>query len=140
MMSDIPRAGTEGWYHYYAQKIDELGDEMDLPNNEIENAKELWEESIGTSRAPLPLAVDCLYICAKLSGNRVSIKATKRITKRLWGKAVEVLPLDRRRNTRRWVWDYKAFILSLYPDEDAWEDFTEAWQDKVVDVTYFEEE
>jgi hypothetical protein len=140
MMPDIPKAGTQPWYEYYAQKIDELGDEMDLPNNEIENAKELWEESIGTSRAPLPLAVDCLYICAKLSGNRVSIKATKRITKALWGKAIEVLPLDRRRNERRWVWKYKPFILSLYPDEAAWEDFTEAWQDKVVDVTYFEEE
>ena len=64
----------------------------------------------------------------------------KRLTKSLWGKSIEVLPLDRRRNDRRWVWDYKPFILELYPDEAAWDDFTEAWKDKVVDVAYFEED
>ena len=28
----------------------------------------------------------------------------------------------------------------IYPDEAAWEDFTEAWQDKIVDPEYFNEE
>ena len=139
-MSDKPRAGSEEWYAYYAERMEALGHCMALPEEDVSNAIDLWEEAIGTSRAPLPLAVDCLYICAKLSGNRVSIKAMKRLTKSLWGKAIEVLPLDRRRNERRWVWDYKSFILELYPDEAAWDDFTEAWIDKIVDESYFEEE
>ena len=138
-MTDIPKAGTDEWFAYYAARIDVLGVLMALPHHDVGNAKEIWEEAVGTSRAPLPLAVDGLYICAKLSGNRVSIKAMKRLTKALWGKSIEVLPLDRRRNDRRWVWDYKAFILELYPDEAAWDDFTEAWHNKVVDVAYFEE-
>ena len=140
MMSDIPRAGTIAWYEYYAGKIVDLGDHMELPEEVVNDAIELWEEAIGTSRSPLPLVVDCLYICAKLSGNRISIKAMKRHTKELWDKKIEVLPLDRRRNERRWVWKFKDFIMSLYPDDAAWEDFTEAWQDKIVDPEYFNEE
>lgn len=136
-----PQAGTVEWYAYYSARIDELAMAMGLTFiEERNNAKDLWEEVVGKHRSPLPLAVDCLYICAKLSGNRVSIKAMKRFTKDLWGKTITILPLDKRRNERRWVWAYKDFIMDFYPDPDAWEDFTEAWQDKVVDVSYFEEE
>mgnify|MGYP003982123065 CR=1 FL=1 len=138
-MTDIPKAGTDEWFAYYEDRIFGLGLCMEQDRQELDNANTLWREAIGTSRAPLPLVVDCLYICAKLSGNRVSIKGMKRLTKSLWGKTIEVLPLDRRRNEKRWVWDYKAFILELYPDEAAWDDFTEAWINKVVDESYFKE-
>ena len=112
-MSDIPKAGTIAWYEYYAGKVIELGDHMELPEEVVNDAIELWEEAIGTSRSPLPLVVDCLYICAKLSGNRISIKAMKRHTKELWDKRIEVLPLDGRRNERRWVWKFKDFICHI---------------------------
>ena len=135
----IPKAGTKEWYEYYANKMTELGRTMNLMMNEIHNAIDLWEEAIGKSRSPLPLAVDCLYICAKLSGNRVSLKATKRMTKELWGKTITILPLDRRRSDKRWVWAFQPFIMEMYPDVIAWDDFTEAWRGKVVDETYFEE-
>jgi len=105
-----------------------------------ENAFALWEQVVGkVGRAPRPLLVDCLYICAKLSGNRVGIKTVKRATKELWGKSVEVLPLDRRREMRRWIWGWKIEIMRLYPDQAAWDDFVSAWRDKTVDPAYFEE-
>jgi len=135
-----PQAGSDEWYEYYFTRVDELGDEMNIDPVDKNNATELWEEVVGKHRSPLPLAVDCLYICAKLSGRRVSIKNMKRLTKDLWGKTITILPLDKRRNKRRWVWDFKDLIMEFYPDPDAWEDFTEAWQDKVVDEAYFNEE
>lgn len=135
-----PKAGSKEWYAYYSARIDELAFSMDLQFIEASNAKDLWEEAVGKHRSPLPLAVDCLYICAKLSGNRVSIKAMKRLTKELWGKTITILPLDKRRDERRWVWSFQSFIMEMYPDQIAWDDFTEAWIDKVVDESYFKED
>lgn len=105
------------------------------------NAFKLWKSAVGSAgRAPLPLLVDCFYVCAKLSGNRVGIKAIKRATKELWGRKIEVLPLDKRRENRRWIWAWKREVLELYPDEPAWDDLVSAWKDKVVDEAYFQEE
>ena len=146
-------AFTKAWFDEY---YDDL---LDLANHLIESegwrladpedetwlvvcdtAHSIWLKAVGrVGRAPKPLLVDCLYICAKLSGNRVGIKAIKRATKDLWGKGIEVLPLDRRRDNRRWVWAYRYEILQEYPDEAAWEDFVSAWKDKIVDPAYFDE-
>ena len=70
----------------------------------------------------------------------MSIKAMKRLTKELWGKTITILPLDKRRDERRWVWSFQSFIMEMYPDQIAWDDFTEAWIDKVVDESYFKED
>ena len=147
------RAYTEPWFDIKRYELLALchelpeqgwrvhGNSDDVITSIQENTFALWEQVVGkVGRAPRPLLVDCLYICAKLSGNRVGIKAIKRATKKLWGKAVEVLPLDRRRVLRRWIWAYKIEIMRLYPDQDAWDDFVSAWRDKTVDPAYFEEE
>ena len=141
-MSDVPKALSPEWFLYYESRIAALGNEMALPDDVIRKAQMLWSATMGrVSRSPLPLAVDCLYICAKLSGNRVSIKATKRATKKLWKRTIEVLPPNRRGGLR-WVWDYKVLITApgFYPDEEAWYDLVGAWRGRVVDPTYFDEE
>jgi len=148
------KAYTPEWFSVKEQELQVLCDELsergwhpayfvsDDPTQEVmANTLVLWRTVVGkVSRAPKPLMVDCLYICAKLSGNRVGIKAVKRATKFLYGKSVEVLPLDRRRDLRRWVWTYKAEILALYPDKRAWDDFVSAWRDNTVEPAYFDEE
>jgi len=138
-MMKAPKAATPAWYAFYADRIEELGAALDLPPVVREQAQSLWVKVVGVPRSPLPLVVDCIYICALLSGNRASIKKIKRTTKRLWERTIEILPLDKRRQDRRWVWPLKAEILSMYPDEDAWDDFVGAWENKIVDVSYFDE-
>lgn len=151
-----PKAFSQEWKDSYLEKCYDLANhliasegwrlappiegELDTWVGICDTAHDLWLKAVGRiGRAPQPLLVDCLYICAKLSGNRVGIKAIKRATKDLWGKSIEVLPLDRRRDNRRWVWAYRYEILQHYPDEAAWEDFVSAWRDKIVDPAYFDE-
>ena len=135
-----PKAGSEEWYSYYKEKTHTLGNALNLPEIVSEQAAILWRSALAAPRSPTTLLVDCLYICAKLSGNRISIKEMKRTTKELWGKSVGVLHLDRRSQKWRWIWDYQDLIKSLYPDEAAWDDFVSAWKGNVVDSAYFKEE
>ena len=136
----IPKAGSQAWYEHYKEKTLGLGDALELPRVVSEQAAILWRCALAAPRSPTALLVDCLYICAKLSGNRISIKGMKRMTKEMWGKSVGVLHLDRRSRDRRWIWDYQDLIKEIYPDEAAWDDFVGAWQGNVVDSTYFDEE
>lgn len=122
------QTGSKEWYNFHANEIRRLCLFLELPPYVVSHAKTLWLGTITAGRAPMPLIVDCVYICAKLSGNRVSVPRLKEATKELWGRPIKALTLDKRTQERRWVWDYKDLILSLYPDEVAWDDFVSAWR------------
>ena len=129
------RAYTQEWFDHYGQEIENLLYHMaDLGSWRITDplvitevhakAYALWGLSVRrVGRHPRNLMLDCIYICAKLSGNRASYSAIKRSAKMLWNKNMDILTLDRRRDTRRWFWDYEAEIQSMFPDEYAWNDF-----------------
>ena len=127
------QTGSREWYDFHADEIKRLCLFLELPPYVVSHAKTLWLGANGASRAPIPLIADCVYICAKLSGNRVSVPSMKEATKELWGRPIKVLILDKRTQERRWVWDYKNLILSLYPDEVAWDDFVSDWGEPTND-------
>jgi hypothetical protein len=140
----IPKSAE--WFDFYRGLGAELMNALDL-NEEVFHSLvfALWEETTTrVGRAPLPLMADCIYIIAKLTGNRKSIRVMKNATEEVWGKRTDILPLDRRRQTRRWVWAKKDFICSLLVlDDESWRDFVAEWTDgeteKVVADSYWEE-
>lgn len=146
-MSDIrltPR--TEEWHFFYHGLGEELMNELDLAPTVQMYAFALWDATATrVGRAPLPLMADCAYIVAKLTGQRKSIRAMKNAMAKVWGKRVDVLPLDRRRQTRRWVWSKEQLIRDLLMvDDESWNDFVAEWTDgpieKIVPDTYWEAE
>lgn len=141
------RAGTDEWREFYFLLCDELLDYLDLSEAIGDYAKDLWAgTALKVPRAPLPLVVDCVYIAAKLTGHRRSIRVIKKATKDLWGRKIDVLPLDRRRGQRRrWVWGMEQTIrTTLALDDELWNDFVSDWapdgEEKVVADSYWEEE
>jgi len=141
------RAGTPEWREFYFLLCDELLDDLNLSEAIGDYAKDLWSATVlKVPRAPLPLVVDCVYITAKMTGNRRSIRVIKKATVRLWGRKIDILPLDKRREEkRRWVWDKEQTIRSVLAlDDELWDDFVSEWapngEEKIVADSYWEEE
>lgn len=141
----IPK--TQEWYEFYHSLGVELMNELNLEEVSFhELTHSLWDNTVTrVGRAPLPLVADCVYIVAKLTGQRKSIRTMKNAMQEVWGKRVDILPLDRRRQTRRWVWSQEKLIRDLLAiDDEMWKDFVAEWTsgntEKVVPDTYWEDE
>ena len=139
-MSDNIKPGSAEWYDHFCEQIGILGNVLSLPPYVIGFSKSLWLDCVNVGRSPLGLVVDCVYICARLSGHGVTIPTIKKTAKRLWSRSIQVLPLDARYQSRRWVWDKKPTILEMFPDELAWDDFVTGWKGNIVDKADYEEE
>lgn len=140
----IPK--TAEWYEFYHALGEELMIQLGLEEPAFHHlVNMLWDETVTrVGRAPLPLMGDCVYIVAKLTGQRKSIRSMKNAMQEVWGKRTDILPLDRRRQTRRWVWGREQLIRELLAvDDEAWSDFVAEWTDgsaeKVVPDTYWED-
>lgn len=140
----IPK--TAEWYEFYHALGEELMNQLGLEESAFHHlVNMLWDETVTrVGRAPLPLMADCVYVVAKLTGQRKSIRTMKNAMQEVWGKRVDVLPLDRRRQTRRWVWSREELIRELLAvDDEMWNDFVAEWTDgsaeKVVPDTYWED-
>lgn len=140
----IPK--TDEWYEFYHALGEELMDGLGLEEPALHAlVYSLWGATVTrVGRAPLPLMADCVYVVAKLTGQRKSIRTMKNTMQEVWGKRVDVLPLDRRRQTRRWVWGREQLIRELLAvDDEMWRDFVAEWTDgsaeKVVPDTYWED-
>ena len=140
----IPK--TDEWYEFYHALGEELMNGLGLEEPALHGlVYSLWDATVTrVGRAPLPLVADCVYIVAKLTGQRKSIRTMKNAMQEVWGKRVDILPLDRRRQTRRWVWGQEKLIRELLAvDDEMWRDFVAEWTDgsaeKVVPDTYWED-
>ena len=140
----IPK--SDEWYEFYHALGEELMNQLGLEEPALHDlVYSLWDATVTrVGRAPLPLMADCVYVVAKLTGQRKSIRTMKNAMQEVWGKRVDVLPLDRRRQTRRWVWGREQLIRELLAvDDEMWRDFVGEWTDglaeKVVPDTYWED-
>jgi hypothetical protein len=140
------RAGAEGWFLFHRLLAFEMIEHLGLDLRTVKFVDLLFRDTaLRVSRAPLPLLADCIYLVAKLTGQRRSIRVMKRATNALWGRSIHILYVDRRKpNAKRWVWTRKEFIcdmLSLSPED--WEELVAEWVDehqneKIVTDRYWE--
>ena len=114
----IPK--SDEWYEFYHALGEELMNQLGLEEPALHDlVYSLWDATVTrVGRAPLPLMADCVYVVAKLTGQRKSIRTMKNAMQEVWGKRVDVLPLDRRRQTRRWVWGREQLIRELLAVDD----------------------
>tara|TARA_R100000329_G_scaffold67401_2_gene59163 strand:- start:866 stop:1318 length:453 start_codon:yes stop_codon:yes gene_type:complete len=140
----IPK--SEEWFNFYSSLCDELLSELDLPADLHGYVFDIWTECVlRVGRAPLPLIVDCVYVVAKLTGRRKSIRVIKKATDEVWGKRIDVLPLDRRKQKKRWVWEKKDLIQSsLDIDDETWNELVSEWHtdtgtEVIAPATYYTE-
>ena len=118
----------EEWEDDHYTYILMLVEQLDLPIEMVDITYAIWMDTYRKApRTPKSLVADCVYIVAKMTGNRRSIPLVADASRIVLGSRIRVLPNDKRNRDRgRWInteWGKKA-ILTHIPDEEAFDDMT----------------